>query len=149
MRSRERGLVAAAVLCAALAGRASGASPCDAGLRASCRAAGWSRLVARHPRNAVEARLSWEWLDGGPTGLADLGEPTGGTAYALCVYAGTSTSAVAVAEIPASKTSWTADGSRGFRYRDATTGVRTAVLKAGRAGTAKAILRGSGAALPR
>jgi len=150
----RRRLIAAAsatLLYAGLAGAARAAPLCGAGLRGNCRAAERSRLVISHSTKHAKNRLSWAWLHGAATTLEELGGRTGSTGYALCIYAGMSTAAIAEADIPPSPTLWRPEGTTGFRYRDpsrSSNGIREAILKAGRAGQAKAVVRGRGGDLP-
>src|SRR5262249_27510338 len=54
-----------------------------------CRAAGKSLIVIKETGNAAKDTLVWKWIKGDATTLAELGQPTGTTSYALCLYAGT------------------------------------------------------------
>jgi len=80
------------------------ASLCDMGRQSHCRSAGTSRLLIKNSANDAEDGLAWQWRKGAATTLADLGMPTDTTAYALCIYAGDSTAAIAEADIAASAT---------------------------------------------
>jgi hypothetical protein len=91
----------------------------------------------------------WKWLKGAATTLEEFGMPAGTTAYALCIYAGTAS--IAVAEIAPSATFWTPAGSTGLKYKDTTgssDGVQKVILKSGAAGKAKALVKGKGTNLP-
>jgi hypothetical protein len=121
------------------------------GRQSHCASAGRSRLVVNNSVNDAKDGLAWQWLRGAPTTLADLGVPTDATAYALCFYAGSSTAALAGADVAPSVTLWKATGKTGFAYRDparSSDGVRQVILKSGAAGKASAVVRGKGADLP-
>lgn len=151
LRRRLIGVACAAVLCGEIAAAASALPLCGAGLQGNCRAAERSPLILRNSPAHAKDRLSWGWLKGAATALEDFGVPTGTTAYALCIYAGTSTAAIFEADIAPSATRWSPGGTTGFRYRDpslSSDGIRKAILKAGAAGKAKAVVRGRGGALP-
>jgi hypothetical protein len=125
-------------------------SLCDKGRQVDCRSASRSLLI-KNVSNDARDRLTWRWQKGAATTLADFGAPTGTTAYALCLYAGTSTAAIAAADIAPSAKLWSAKGTRGFRYRDpsgSSDGIRKVILEAGVAGKAKVVVRGEGANLP-
>ncbi len=139
------------VLCAGLASAAGAAPLCGAGLQTNCRSAGRTRLVIRNSPDDAKDKLVWKWRKGAATTLADLGAPTGATAYALCIYAGTSSVAIAAADIAPSATLWRPTNTTGFRYKDgagSSAGIRKVILKAGGAGKARAVVRGKGANLP-
>jgi len=102
-------------------------SLCDKGSQVDCRSASRSLLLIE------KDRLTWKWQKGAATTLADFGAPTGTTAYALCLYAGTSTAAIAAADIAPSATLWRPTGTTGFWYRDpsgSSDGIRKVSLKA-------------------
>ena len=87
------------VLLAGVAGAARAAPLCGAGLRRNCQAARSTRLVVGNSTDHAKDSLSWDWLQGAATTLEQLGVPTGSTEYAPCIYAGTSTAAIAEAAI--------------------------------------------------
>src|SRR4029453_18206905 len=114
-------------------------------------AAGRSRLSIENSTNDAKDRLAWRWLKGAAATLPQFGVPTGSTAYALCIYAGTSKTAIAEADIAPSATLWRPKGATGLRYTDpalGSGGIGELILKAGAAGKAKAVIRGKGVALP-
>ncbi len=114
---------------------------------ADCRTAAKSTLTVKHSRKDAKNALSWKWLKGAATTPEDLGLPTGTTNYALCVYAGTAATAVA---LPAG-TTWQAARAAGFKFKDVSgvpDGARKAVTDSGAAGKAKALVSGKGINLP-
>jgi cysteine-rich repeat protein len=74
---------------------------------------GASTLRLRDADDDAKDRLVWTWRRGGTTGRADFGDPTGTTAYALCLY--DDSGIVASLVLPAGA-GWIAP-SGGFRYR--------------------------------
>jgi len=97
-----------------------------------------SLLVKNDVRDSRD-RLTWKWVKGDATTLADLGDPVGGAGYELCVYdesAGVP-DLVSRTVVPGGA-GWSAT-SRGYKFRDSTVqhgGVRAMTLKDG--DTAKA-----------
>lgn len=97
----------------------------------------------------------WKLVRGSATSLADLGDPTTSTDYALCLY---DAGAAPVTQIDAPaggtcgiKPCWTAAGSKGFRYKDrdrTPDGLLKLVLRSGDEGKAKAIAKAKGENLP-
>src|SRR4029453_16500882 len=135
----------------ASAARAASSDLCGNGFRDDCRSAGRSRLSIENSTNDAKDRLAWRWLKGAAATLPQFGVPTGSTAYALCIYDGTSTTAIAEADIAPSATLWRPKGTTGFRYRDPALGfggIGALLLKAGATGKAKAVVRGKGMSLP-
>ena len=109
-----------------------------------CRAPGKSLLLL----DVEKDKLIWKWLRGAETQIADLGDPTLDTPYALCVY---DASGLQFAADVGAGANWSAAGSSGFKYKDSTLaqhGIRLIRLKSGAAGSAKAIVKGKGAELP-
>src|SRR5262249_38752556 len=129
-------------------GQCDGAGTCA--IRTDCKAAGKAGLLLKNNMDDTKDKLVWKWLKGDATSLADLGTPTGTTAYALCIYSGTSAAAIAEADIPAGSL-WSAAGTKGFKYKDSAgtnDGVTKALVKSGDAGKAKALVKGKGMNLP-
>lgn len=149
-RSHLITVATAVVLCAGFASGARAATLCG-GIQASCRTADRSSLRLKNSSNDTQDRLAWKWLRGAATTVADFGMPTGTTQYALCIYAGTSTAAIAEADIAPSSTLWGVRGTTGFRYKDralTSDGIRKVRLAAGDTGQAKVVVTGKGANLP-
>jgi hypothetical protein len=101
-------------------------------------------VLAKTPR-----ALHWRWRRGAATTSEELGDPLGGTGYALCAYAtgvdGQPQSLLAFATAPGGA-GWSRTPS-GFRYRVGRpngTGLRTLSLRSGQAGRAKIALDASG-----
>jgi len=98
-------------------------------------------------------RLTWSWIKGAATPVADFGDPTTSTSYRLCAYdeTGGVPSLVLSTGLAAGGTCdgtpcWRATHT-GFRYRDpgaTVDGVRQVVLKAGADGRSKIQVRGQG-----
>jgi hypothetical protein len=78
--------------------------------------------------------------------VADFGDPTGSTAYTLCIYAGTAAFDVEVG-IPA-VSGWSATGT-GFKFNSSpnSDGASKLILKSGVDGKSKIVLKGKGANL--
>ena len=133
------------------AGFCDGLGSCDPAIRTTCRSALKSLLLLKNSSDDEKDKLVWKWLKGAATTLEELGVPTATTAYALCIYSGTSAAAIAEADIPPSATLWQPSGSTGFKYKDPARtqdGIQKALLKAGAAGKAKALVKGKGTGLP-
>jgi len=115
-----------------------------------CKSAAKSLLLLKNnTSDDSKDKLTWKWLKGADTTLGELGSPTSTTDYTLCLYAGTSTAAVA---IPAGS-NWQPMGTAGFKYKDASGtgapgGAQKALLKSGAAGKSKVLVKGKGTALP-
>ena len=112
-----------------------------------CRAALKSSLLLKNSADDAKDKLVWKWTKGAETTLPELGDPTATTNYTLCLYSGAS---VGTVELPSGAT-WTALGSKGFRFKDLTgtpNGAQKAQVKSGAAGKAKALVKGKGANLP-
>jgi hypothetical protein len=127
------------------------ASLCDMGRQSHCRSAGRSRLRVENSANDAKDRLTWQWLQGAATTLTDLGVPTDTTPYALCLYAGESTAAIAGADVAPSADLWRPAGPKGFAYRDpagSRDGIRQVALESGAPGKSSVVARGKGADLP-
>jgi cysteine-rich repeat protein len=127
---------------------------CAEAPREDCRQAGVAALVYKDANLRFGKQLRWVWGKG-PTTVADFGNPTADTDYALCVYdeQGGETKLVSGAAVPAGgqcgrRPCWRTIGAgapRGYRYRnrEATPlGIGTLVLRAG--GQARIVARGAG-----
>lgn len=93
--------------------------------------------------------LKWTY-QGGASDItqAQLGDPTSGTVYDLCLYYG-STLRSAIRLSDASK--WSAIGTTGYKYKDSGAsagGISAVTLKAGAAGKTKLVFSGKGDNLP-
>ena len=112
----------------------------------SCRTAGKSLLSISNKLDDTQDKLLWKWIKGQSTSIADFGDPTSTTQYAICVYhAG---GPVLSAIVP--PTFWTASGS-GFKYKDPSTsnaGITKIILKASDTNNTKIVLKGEGINLP-
>ncbi len=136
---------------AALASACALAAPCPPAPRVGCRSAGRSKLLLRGKPTATPNAdmLTWSWAKGAATLKADFADPTDGSDYGVCVYAGAPGSERLVydAGVPASS-AWTT-GQRTYRYADragAERGMRRLLLKSGEAGKSEIGVRVRGAA---
>ena len=114
-------------------------------------------LLINDRTNANGDNLTWKWLRGERTTLADFGDPLTTTDYNLCIYDQTagSSSLAFQTTIPAggvcrNKPCWKKTGSSGFRYKDldrTASGVDTVILRRGNAGRSQVSVIGRGAQL--
>ena len=117
-----------------------------------CAAAGKTVIDIVNKTKDNADKISWKWNKGAETLLADFGDPTTTTEYALCVYdtsAAVPTLATKVIVPPAS--AWISKGTKGFQYKDKTAtfdGAKIVVLKPGVAGKAKVRVLAKGVNLP-
>jgi hypothetical protein len=127
-----------------------GIGPCALGPRAGC---------GQAQRNSVELSLGrsnrgnavvWSWRNGDPTPIADFGDPTTTSEYALCVYAGPAADVITEINVPPSSAGWHAV-RRGFRYQDpagTADGVRRMSLTRPSEQSARITVKAKGASLP-
>ena len=129
--------------CAPLGGCAHLAAPAN-----GCVTAQKSFLLLRNKMNDSNDKLIWKWSKGAALDQTDFADPTSGTTYGVCVYAGSTDTLVADAVLPPG-TGWSALGTKGYRFSGTSPdGLTTAFLKGGAAGKSKALSKGAGAALP-
>ena len=115
-----------------------------------CRSAGKSGLLVETFAAANSDKLTWKWIKGQSTSELAFADPRSSATYTLCVFAGTSAAVVGYAVIPPDVAKWSAVGSTGFKYNDATgsaNGIRRVVTKSSAADRAKIVLTGKGATL--
>ena len=94
----------------------------------------------------AKKKLTWKWTKGATTSDSDFGQPTGTTAYTLCVFAGTANALVGGMDIPANSQKWQSI-VRGFKYKDTTgtpDGITKAALISGAANKSKILMKGKG-----
>ncbi len=119
---------------------------CPASAANGCITTATSRLRMRRPADQAKNKLIWKWLRGPALTQADFGDPVaGGTAYSLCIYAGTG-AAVVSAGIPGGS-GWEPLATKGYKFRDpsaAGDGVFRARLKGDPAGKSKLAVRARG-----
>lgn len=115
-----------------------------------CEASAKSTLTVKDfTPDAGKDTLKWTY-QGGASAITQvqLGNPTAGTVYDLCVYyGGALRSAVKLSD--ASK--WSAIGTTGYKYKDSTAsagGITTVTVKGGDAGKTKLVFTGKGDNLP-
>ncbi|MFM7140616.1 MAG: hypothetical protein ACKO2K_01690, partial [Alphaproteobacteria bacterium] len=138
------------------------APACGPAPRAGCRTAGagGGQLTFSQGTTVDRDLLQWTWQRGAATALADFGDPTGTTAYRLCLWAGGTP--LAEVRIPSQsqrplgcrvtnpRPCWKATRS-GFAYADpdrASDGVSTVKLVAGSEGRASIAVSARGPRLP-
>jgi hypothetical protein len=115
-----------------------------------CDAATRSKLVLKDASpDAGKDTFKWTFTGGSSTiAQAQLGNPTSGTAYDLCLYYGVSLrSAMRLAD----SSKWVATGTTGYRYTDRTGaagGITSATVKGGSVGRSKVTFTGKGNNLP-
>lgn len=111
---------------------------------------GKASLTMRNGLPDTRDNLTWRWLKGGTTTLADFGQPNVGDDLELCVFDETAgVPALALDTVIPSGPLWTPT-SRGFKYNDRNLtngGVRSITLKDGPAGGAAITLKAKGAHL--
>jgi hypothetical protein len=88
-------------------------------------------------------KLSWKWASSATVAATDFGDPTGSTAYAVCLY--DAAGLIETATVPpggtcGTKPCWKALGTVGFKYADKAgthAGLQKVQLKAGAVGHGK------------
>ncbi len=119
---------------------------------------GKALLQMRNRAGNAQDQLKWKWSRGAATALADFGDPTTTTDYALCIYDESGGGAVSLslaARIAggggcAGKPCWRAVGSKGYRYKDRNGiagGIRALNLTSGADGKAKLRVKGKAGSL--
>ena len=92
-------------------------------------------------------KLAWKWTKGEATAIADFGDPVHSTSYTLCIY--DETDGVPALKMGATippTVAWTAK-PKGWKYLDpalAFGGIKSVLLKSGKAGKAKIVVKGHG-----
>lgn len=139
---------------------------CPASADPAC-LAGFAGILSVKEGVPGKEKLVAKWLRGGALAQADFGNPLaggGGTAFSLCLYAGTAALAGELhvdrgGDTCAGAPCWKSIGppptapqpGKGYRYKDAALaadGVRKLLAKGGAAGTSRALVVGKGANLP-
>lgn len=116
----------------------------------NCRTALKSVLQLRDDPAENRDRIVWKWLKGASTTVADFGDPTTATHYAICLYAGAPPAVLGEITLFPGAPPWSTQ-TTGFRYKDETTsphGVKKAILKSGEQDTASLFVKGSGSNVP-
>lgn len=109
------------------------------------------KLSLRNTSNDNSDALTWKWVRGEATSVAEIGDALATDSYTMCLYDG-SDMLLLEATVPAggtcgTKPCWTDVGGTGFKYVDkaaAQAGITKVVLKSGDAGKAKVIVKGKG-----
>jgi hypothetical protein len=116
----------------------------------TCLTAQKSLLLLKNNATDSKDKLTWKWIKGAATTLADLKDPTTTADYALCIYAGTADTLIAQLNVPPGS-NWKALGTKGYKYNDPSrsqAGVQKIIVKSGAAGKSKALVKGKGTNLP-
>lgn len=129
----------------------SGACLSEVGPPAGCRTSLKGLLLYKdNATNDAKDKLVFKWIKGQSTTFAELGLPTGTTAYTLCLYAGTA--ALGDATIAGGSGFWKVLGAnKGYKYKDkpgSSDGITKVILKASTSNKAKALVKGKGLNLP-
>ncbi|HSP99065.1 MAG TPA: PQQ-dependent sugar dehydrogenase [Candidatus Dormibacteraeota bacterium] len=122
---------------------AADAPPCPASPSAGCVTADKAKLNAKQTGDPSRNKLLWKWSLASSS--ADPGDPTAGTSYRLCLYAGTASVALSVG-VPGGGSAWKATGS-GFKYKDAAAsgdGAFKMLLKGSSGGKSTLLLKAKG-----
>jgi hypothetical protein len=101
-----------------------------------------SQLKIKNNADDNKDKFGWKWQQGSTT-LSELGDPTAGTQYFVCIYA---PGLVFDAIIP-NGPPWVTAGSTGYKYKDvagAAGGVTKMKVKEGMGGKAKILIKGKG-----
>lgn len=117
----------------------------------TCQGAMTSTLVVNDNADDGKDNLVWRWLKGASTTQAEFGDPTVSTNYALCVYAGTPSTLIGKAIVPADAGNWVRLRSAGYKYQDkagTADGLQKVVLKSSATDKASVVLKGKGVGLP-
>ena len=115
-----------------------------------CRTAAKSILLLKNDTDDSKDKLIWKWIKGAATVQADFGVPTGTTETALCIYAGTTNTLIAAAEV-AGGSGWAAISDKGYKFKDpagSQDGIQKIIEKGGAQDKAKALVKGKGGGLP-
>ena len=133
--------------CDALLGCQSVAGPAPV-----CLSAGKVVVEIRDKANDASDKIKWKWRKGDETLLADLGDPTSTTGYALCIYDETASTPSLVGKIVIPPGPfWQNKGAKGFKYVDKLAtfdGAKRATLRPGAAGRAKVDVFAKGVNVP-
>jgi len=108
---------------------------------------GASQLSLVQKSNDRLDQLAWVWTQGAATTFSEFGDPTAGASYALCVYDGSASPQPLINAAAPAGQSWTAPGTKSYRYQDRTgtpSGLLAGVLTAGTSGKARITIKGKG-----
>jgi cysteine-rich repeat protein len=108
-------------------------------------------------KGEVADQLSWKWLKGDATSVADFGDPTTTDGMSLCVFDRSQAAPrlifrarVSPGRMCGTKPCWIANGAKGFKYADTLgtpDGITQMTIAPGVAGKARILVRGKGANL--
>ncbi len=106
-------------------------------------------LLKRNAADPSKDKLIWKWIKGDEILLAELGDPTTTTDYALCLFDGND-ELIADVNVPSGAPTWhpTAGGYKFKSPAPGPDGAQHVLIKSGTAGKSKALVKGKGAALP-
>jgi len=117
---------------------------------AGCKTAAKSIFLVKDKTPDSKDKLIWKWIKGLSTPTADFADPLGSARYALCVYAGPTSTKIGDALVQPGA-GWSNISTKGFKYLDKTasqTGIQKIIVKGSVSDKAKALVKGKGAALP-
>lgn len=112
-------------------------------------AAAKGRLLLRDASSATGDALTWKLGAADATAASDLGDPTGGDDYRLCLYDASAAPQPSLSAGAPAGSAWRVTGT-GVGYRSASgtpAGVRIVKIMSGAAGRAKVLVKAKGAAL--
>ena len=145
MIGRYIGPLTAAIVLLTMALPASACPPTPTGV---CKVAGGAKISLRNVASDNKDQLLWRWGRGEVVSQSEFGDPINGTAYQLCVYAGTAQALVYDLALPI-QAGWSDLDSGGFGLSSPNgDGVRFATLKPGETGKSSAAVKGKGVSLP-
>jgi hypothetical protein len=117
-----------------------------------CRLAESAQLQIKIGAAPTARQLKWKWKKGESYDHGDLGDPSSGTDYALCVYQSTADVPALVCDILVGPSSvWTDRDPKGWQYKDqlgTQNGVQQIKLKPGPSAKTAVQLKAGGGALP-
>jgi hypothetical protein len=123
----------------------------DPQLATGCAAADSSLLILQQNGGSGDKQL-FKWGKGDALTQTQLGDPTGTTEYAICIFNGPTNDVLESFTVPAADGKWSALGTSGYKYKDSngTNGGLTKLLLKGSTtpGKSKVLLKGKGGNLP-
>jgi len=124
-----------------------GVATCPDTPMTGCRQGAKSSLLLKDSANDATDKLIWKLVKGDETSQTEFADPSAGDDYALCLYAGSPATLIDQAVVNADPSKWSALGTVGYKYTDATgaaDGVFVGKLKGGDAGKTKTLVKGKG-----
>ena len=117
----------------------------------ACRPADKTKLLIKNKTDDTKDKIIWKWAKGADTTQGEFADPRNSAQYALCFYAGPTSSLLKQIGVPPSASKWSAVGTKGFKYNDiagTADGITKIIVKGGILGKSKAIVKGKGSTLP-